>query len=44
MARYSVRPSPGHRKTVSVMIAPLTVLISRRAKLVMMVGSVGRRI
>ncbi len=24
MARYSVRPSPGHRKTVSVMIAPPT--------------------
>ena len=39
-----VRPSPGQRKTVSVMVAPVHNVMINSAKLVMMFGKVGRRI
>ena len=44
IASKIVVPSPGHRKMVSVRVAPVQIPTSKSAKLVIMLGKVGRKI
>ena len=44
IARKIVLPKPGHRNTVSVIVAPVNNPIMMSAKFVIIVGKVGRKI